>query len=367
MLPRAVHLDPDNVIPSVEDDLNVSGRQETNLRQNGLDYSNRHLQDQFVGPRIVELEDDPASPVVKRRRIDDNVPRPTKVTYYRASDRSMQPPGLGPTIPLRDGDHPVPMSGAMGNLTLNGTRFAHTGSDPVIQSSDVRQRTNNRLESGFVQRRADETAHRYAPSSFPSLRPEHQLHRHSSPPLDLSQNRLLEGLPAWHKPERLGSHTKSILGLHEPSQSWRLQQSISSTHGVKEPLSNETPRVYEAQMKGMYQPLPVRPRSQHPDENNRPSRYDRPASGHIYKARSELEASGAGPQEHVQYPPAYEHSDHYNKIAQAGLPSGRLPQREQVDHRLYWEENRVPKTDHGTIQRDPEVICITSSPMLEER
>lgn len=366
--PRTVHFDSDNVIPSVEDDLDVSSRQATHLRQRELDYSSRNLQDDFVGPRIVELEDDPTSPIVKRRRVEDNRSRPVKVMYHHPSDRPMPASRLGPIISQQDSDHPGPISGAMGNTALHGVQYAQAESKPVIQRPNVQQTTRYQPVGGFMQRQEDEFAHqRYAPSSFPSLRPGPQLHEHSSLLPDPSQNRLPQGLPARHKPDHSGSNAKSIFGLHEPSQTLRLQQTSSSARGVKELLSNEAPRVHDVQTKGMYQPLPVRPRPQHPNDNNGPPRYDRPASDHMYIAPSGIGASGAGLQERMHPRPGYVYRNEYDKMAQAPLPSGRLPQRDDVNQWSYGGNNGVRETDHGTIHGDPEVIYITSSPILGER
>lgn len=121
-------------------------------------------------------------------------------------------------------------------------------------------------------------------------------------------------------------------------------------------------------MKGLYYPpLPIRPRSQHPNNNNGPPRYGRPASGHMYTARRDIEASGAGLQERMHPLPGYVYTNQYDKMAQAPLPSGRLPQRDDFDQRWYGGNNGVTETYHGTIHGDPEVIYITSSPILEER
>ncbi|KAL8927729.1 MAG: hypothetical protein Q9208_002144, partial [Pyrenodesmia sp. 3 TL-2023] len=155
---QSTYYEPDKPIPSVERDLYPPETQQQYTRVLGKAAEQRQLQDRYLGPRIVELDDDPASPVHKRRRISDEVIPPSKVMY---SPRRME------LVPIARRVHHIPNHGPSG------------GSD----NGDVPQR------SGLA------SQEHHVPGAFPYTRSEYR--QHAPPPIQ-SQPRFTNPVPASH-------------------------------------------------------------------------------------------------------------------------------------------------------------------------
>lgn len=91
----------ERLIPSVENESHVPRRQEPLHGRVAPGPSDRQFQDRFVGPRILELDDDPKTPTLKRRRVED-VDRSTRVTSHSMTDTQLH--GSAP-LPCRPSRH----------------------------------------------------------------------------------------------------------------------------------------------------------------------------------------------------------------------------------------------------------------------
>ena len=76
--PRLLPSNPERAIPSVEIDVQAGTRSQ---KSNELQSPNIFFYNEVAGPRIIELEDGPATPVPKRPRVTDYIP-PTDTVHY---------------------------------------------------------------------------------------------------------------------------------------------------------------------------------------------------------------------------------------------------------------------------------------------
>ncbi|KAL8820927.1 MAG: hypothetical protein Q9223_000944 [Gallowayella weberi] len=105
--PRFTYPDSEDLIPSVEDaPPHVPHGQEALLHLGRAEPSNPHYQDRFVGPRIVELDDGPKTPTLKRRRSEDVVWPSAEVAYQPMTHTQSPRSALVPFRPSRNGGNP---------------------------------------------------------------------------------------------------------------------------------------------------------------------------------------------------------------------------------------------------------------------
>ncbi|KAL8701691.1 MAG: hypothetical protein Q9224_000384 [Gallowayella concinna] len=92
--PRFTYPESESLIPSVEDGLHAFRRQEPPRQLGGplqTQYQNR-----LVGPRIVELDDEPKTPILKRQRVEDVDWPSAKVAYQTVRHTQSPGPALAP-------------------------------------------------------------------------------------------------------------------------------------------------------------------------------------------------------------------------------------------------------------------------------
>ncbi|KAL9047474.1 MAG: hypothetical protein Q9206_006751, partial [Seirophora lacunosa] len=87
-----VYLDSERLIPSVESDSPTALMHKDYLTNSRPAAPQRHFQDHMIGPRVVEIDDDPLSPTHKRRRIADDGSSPAKASMAKTQKLTSRPP-----------------------------------------------------------------------------------------------------------------------------------------------------------------------------------------------------------------------------------------------------------------------------------
>lgn len=152
VLPEAERL-----IPSVENESHVPRRQEPLHGRVAPGPSDRQFQNRFVGPRILELDDDPKTPTLKRRRVED-VDRSTRVTSHSVTDTQLHGSAPLPCKPSRHDGYSNPESMAHGASRSQVLRYDQGHARrvelvPIIRPSHADQ--NDGPTNASVQHRHD--------------------------------------------------------------------------------------------------------------------------------------------------------------------------------------------------------------------
>lgn len=233
---------PDRPIPSVERDLYTP---ETHQQYTGdvkKAAEQRQFQDRYLGPRIVELDDDPASPAHKRQRIADDVISQSKVTY---SPRRME------LVPIASRVHHVPNRGPSGG--------------------DVQQRSWLTSQEHRV------------PGAFPETHSEYQ--QHAISPIQ-SQPRFANQAPASHVSHVFHSGRVFPSEVHEPSRSLRPLFAHPNAVYTEESRFDDGSGGSSQPFKHRFQQEPIRLKPPHPvDQNAKPFAFGKPATDHTYGDR----------------------------------------------------------------------------------
>lgn len=245
---QPAYFEPDRPIPSVERDLHTPGihQQYTGVPKQAAERW--QLQDRYLEPRIVELDDGPASPAYKRRRIADDVRLPSEVTY---SPRRME------LVPIASQLHRVPNNGSFGASS-----------------------------NGDAQQRPLTTQERRVPGAFPETGSEYQ--QRAIAPSVQSQSRFINEVSVPHLSHVHRSGRDYSSEVHESSGSLRpvfghptaaYAEESRSNGGLRGPLEPLTNRFQE-------EPTRLKP-SRQVDRNAKPFPYGKPATGHACEVRED--------------------------------------------------------------------------------
>lgn len=341
-LARSIYEDADRLIPSVESDTHVLSRQ----HRDEPNLSNRQFQDHFIGPRIVELKDDPIPHVVKRRRIADRETSAAKVLYQPVDDRHY--PGAESMLfrPSHNDNRLDPKVGAHGTAVSESLRYAQ-GPPRYVElvpiSGGVEHRSMDGLANGSIQHRMDGIAQeKHALPSSPNALPKVQSYVHS--PLLQTQPRFSASLPSGQRPELMPSGLQPAFGRHDPPQPLRTKDPDMSTSYIMEnPPSTGSPR-FSHPMYHKEQGTPVRSRPLHPNNEIFEHADRRHALNQSYEARNGMRSLGGGLQG-SEYPPVAPSQVYHNIVVQDSQSLGRPRRYNLPGQRLYYrteEEHAQP-------------------------
>ncbi|KAI4110369.1 MAG: hypothetical protein LQ345_007023 [Seirophora villosa] len=309
------YLDSERLIPSVESDSPTALMHKDYLTNSRPAAPQRHFQDHMIGPRVVEIGDDPLSPTHKRRRIADDGSSPAKVMYSSVSD---QRPALGSTRPSAYGGHSNPghhsndMSHSElrwdGQGTLRTTELV-----PIADRGDQNPNVGAMGENMQRRTRLVTQEHR-APGAFPKGRLEYQQPQ-ASPPVH-SHAQFPEALPARQLSGPFLSRPQPVFEMHESSRPLR----PIYANGV----APYTERLH-ADMLSKQFPGPAEHGSQRltsrlepsytADQYRRMDAYDRPAAIHAVENPSNTQASMAKTQKLTSRPPVQDKQHSSNVLS----------------------------------------------------
>lgn len=310
---QPVYFEPETLIPSVESDPHIPKRQEQHLGSNGPVATQRQLHGHFSGPRIVGPDDDPTSPVHKRRRVvGDGFPSP-KVMYSTHGDhnhsvlvpRNQSIYGIHPTS--EQSRNALPPSEA----SWYGQQTQHTmGSAPV--AGRVHRVPNDGPMRGDGQNRTGLMAQENrVPGMFPGMRSEYQ-QRVPSPSMQSSR---FEGfVPPGQVSHRFPSGSNPAIEMHESSRSPRPVYSGSAALYAEKHLPNvERVRFIQPVERG-WQEMSSRLKPSHPvDHNHGAYTYDRPEMDRTHGREIDSILSKAEAPSPLSHPPS-QHREHGSNV-----------------------------------------------------
>ncbi|KAI4169596.1 MAG: hypothetical protein LQ348_007247 [Seirophora lacunosa] len=310
-----VYLDSERLIPSVESDSPTALMHKDYLTNSRPAAPQRHFQDHMIGPRVVEIDDDPLSPTHKRRRIADDGSSPAKVMYSSVSD---QRPALGSTQPSAYGGHSNPghHSNDMSHSELRWDGHGTLRTTELVPIADrVDQYPNVGAMGDNTQRRTRlVTQEHRAPGAFPKGRLEYQQPQ-ASPPVH-SHSQFPEVLPARQLSGPFLSRPQPVLEMDESSRPLRPVYA----NGV----APYTERLH-ADMLSKQVPGPAEHGSQRlasrlepsctADQYRRMDAYDRPAAIQAVENPTNTQASMAKTQKLTSRPPVQDKQHSSNVLS----------------------------------------------------
>ncbi|KAI4109602.1 MAG: hypothetical protein LQ339_001715 [Xanthoria mediterranea] len=143
----------ERLIPSVENEAHLPRWQEPIHGRSVPGPSDGDFQDRFVGPRFLELEDNPRTPTLKRRRVED-VDWSPRVTSHSLTDTQLHGSAPLPCLPSRHDGYSNPASVARGAPRLQASRYDQ-GHAPRVEVVPVirRSQPDDGPENAPIQRR----------------------------------------------------------------------------------------------------------------------------------------------------------------------------------------------------------------------
>lgn len=143
----------ERLIPSVENEAHVPRWQEPIHGRSVPGPSDGDFQDRFVGPRFLELDDNPRTPTLKRRWVED-VDWSPRVTSHSLTDTQLHGSAPLPCLPSRHDGYSNPVSVARGAPRLQASRYDQ-GHAPRVEVVPVirRSQPDDGPENAPIQRR----------------------------------------------------------------------------------------------------------------------------------------------------------------------------------------------------------------------
>ncbi|KAL8784267.1 MAG: hypothetical protein Q9213_004089 [Squamulea squamosa] len=371
---RFILPEQERIIPSVENDPHAFRRQKSSPERSIPGPS--QVQDRFVEPRIIELDNSPRTPMSKRRRIEE-VNRSTKVSYQAVS--KPQPPEPAPLSygPLQRHCYSNPESAISGVSRSQPFRYDQ---DPPrrVELVPIVRSPYNAVDDGptkdFVHRhdgRIADVTQTLQP--YPSSRPLYEPPTNS--PLQQARDHPHEGLSAAPNSRSLTFNPKP------PSERDRLQQprpsaykNLPATYITKhKPETAPTELVPLTNYK--VQNMPGRLRPLHPNEEDILMYADgKPALDDPYWVQNGMqafitEARGSA------YPPAHANREIDHTMMRSLQPPVPLLPRDarsrglhpNVGENFLNDPRQVETIGRRKDDPDHEIVYITSSPLGGER
>ncbi|KAL8726260.1 MAG: hypothetical protein Q9166_006806 [cf. Caloplaca sp. 2 TL-2023] len=367
--PRFIHPESERLMPSVEHGPHALGGQGLGLEGDGPGPIDRPFPDQFLGPRIVELGDDPKTPASKRRRIGDVDWLSADLKYHSTIDPQSPGSALVPSRPSRHDGYPDP--GAGDAAQPQSSQF-YQSLPRRVELVPIHDQVHNGVYNGAMNALAQHRGglparevHTMQPS--PRMRPE--LESHVDAPLRQAQFRSREemsGLPAAYSTV---PNSQPHLDTHRPQQPLRF------------PYANASRLHVAATITGVPHPshsvrdIPLRTKPLHPNDNIISNyRSSIPVMGQSFGTRDSIRSSDAE-SKGCTYRPAHHGYDHVRTVRQDSQPSELLPPWNPPgrDQYLFTHESdarmsrNLRTIDHRTMDPNREVVYITSSPPVGER
>ncbi|KAI4234429.1 MAG: hypothetical protein L6R40_006748 [Gallowayella cf. fulva] len=356
----------ERLMPSVEDGQYTMHRE--GARVGSPEPSTRQFQDGFVGPRIVELDNDPHTPILKRRRFED-VDWVGKFAYRSVTD--IQPPRSSALVQCRPPLHasyPNPDS-ATGGASLPQALRYDQGPPRHVELVPIAREVHNGASDGF----ADAVVkHRDWNTLQPFSGVPPRMEPHVNSPLHQPQFRSREGFPAVPRSPR------SIRKCQPPFDSLRPQQPSHHPY-VSTPMSYAAVSIPEPDSTHFVprtnhglQESPVRPRPLYTSEENIARYPDRKAG--VERAGEGFRPPHSGMEGYACHPPHYSRQG-AQMVEESPQSFNAAPPRHVLNagsslyaHEELGQTARGSRmTAHHTIYQEPEVVYITSSPLADER
>ncbi|KAL8775627.1 MAG: hypothetical protein Q9209_000123 [Squamulea sp. 1 TL-2023] len=371
---RFVPPESERIIPSVESDPHAFRRQKPSPEGDIPGPSS--LQDRFVGPRIIELDDSPRTPTIKRRRVEE-VNRSTNVAYQAVTRHVSPEPAPSSYGPPQRTGYSIPESDISGASRSRPFRYDQDPPRrvelvPIVRSSY--NAVNDGPMKDIVHHHNGGTAHIAQTSQpYPSTRPLYE------PP---SGSPLQHARVDPHKRFSAAPNSRSLtFNPKPPSEMDRLQQPILSTYEnlpasyFTEHRPEAAPNEFVPRISYKVQNMPGRLRPLHPNEEG-VSMYagGKPALDDSYWVQTGIQASNTEARGSTYGPAHVNREDDHTVRRNLQPPVALLPRDvHRQDLHPYVGEKFLNVPQHvatiGRHRNDPdhEVVYITSSPPGGER
>lgn len=209
----------ERLIPSVENEAHVSRWQEPIHGRLVPGPSDGDFQDRFVGPRFLELDDNPRTPTLKRRRVED-VDWSPRATSHSLTDTQLHGSGPLPCRPSRHDGYPNPASVAHGAPRLQASGYDQ-GHAPRVEVVPVIGRShpneNDGPKNAPIQRlHHNDTWANQITQPLRAPRSQHELP--IDPPLREAHSHPQRGLSAAPTSRSLMTNARLSPQVHGPEQ-----------------------------------------------------------------------------------------------------------------------------------------------------
>ncbi|KAL8801442.1 MAG: hypothetical protein Q9182_004459 [Xanthomendoza sp. 2 TL-2023] len=362
--PRFTYSDSEDLIPSVEDAPHAPHGQEAPLHLGGAVPSKPQYQDPFFGPRIVELDDGPKTPTLKRRRSGD-VDWPSAEVAYQSVTHTQSPKSaLVPFGPSRNGGNPFEHD--IG--TSFSQHFQYDQGPPrhvelVPTRGLVRDGANDGLKSAVIHHRDENVVYETSTLQSPKTGPYFQPRADPLP----HHFRSREALPTVSASRSLIPDSQLPSDTHRPMQYSDLN--LPAARAVV-PIAGPETTQFVPRTNQDVQSLPRR--RLYPSRENLTRHADgRPVIDHAIGNQDSYRHSNIEPEREV-YHAAYRSHDRSHTMEQHAS-TFTAPRRGDTFGQSSDPYGRVrqPSTtlmaEHRTVSQDHEVVYITSSPPTGER
>lgn len=310
------YLESERPIPSVESDSYTSLTPREHLTNDGPAAPQEQFQDHIIGPRVVEINDDPLSPAHKRRRVADNKLSSSKVMYSAVSTQN--PSTLASMGPSMNRNYPNPR---YNGYDISNSQV-HWGGQGTLRTKELvpvagrdNQVPNVGRMCGNIQRGTRlVTPENHMPDAFPEGRLEYQQPLASHPVQ--SHSRFPERLPARQVSDSYLSRTQPLFEMHEPSRPLRPIHTHSVASYTEKPytdvLSRHIPEPAEHGPQGSAsKPKPAYTTYQY----RRMNTYDRPTAVRAFENPINMQTSMAKAQNLTSHPHLQERQDSSNVVS----------------------------------------------------
>ena len=350
----------ERLVLSVENGPHALARQEFSRGREAPGSPNRQFHNRFVGPRIIELDDDPKSPVLKRRRIDD-VDWSAKLTYQAVTDSQSPGSATLPCRPSRHDGYSNPERAARGSarsqpLPNDQKHSRRVELIPIVRT--LQHNGNDCPTNGFVQNRDEGTIRVNQTSQrFRGIQ-SHYEPPVESPPRHANVHPQDEFSPRVHRLQQ---------PMHHP---YRLHASYSTEPMPGPGSAQSSPRTNHSVQNMSVSLRPLRPNEEgilmHAD--------GRPAISHSYWVQNGSRAPDTEAQGYRYPPERYDNGNSRTLGRNLQHPEPLSPRgfRGRSSHPYNGGTGaNVPQNLETTIRRkidtDHEIVYITSSPPGRER
>ncbi|KAL8645066.1 MAG: hypothetical protein Q9210_006917 [Variospora velana] len=341
------YLESEKLIPSVESDSYTSMTPKEYLTKNRPAASQEQFQDHIIGPRVVEIDDDPLSPAHKRRRVADDRLSSSKVMYSTVSNQN--PSTLASMGPSINGNYPNPRHNGY-DISSSQVRWDGQGTLRTRELVPTAGRGNHVPNvgpmGGNIQRgtRPVTPEHRM-PGAFPEGRLEyqqplasHQVQSHSGFP---------EGFPARQVPDSSRSRTQPVFEMHESSRPLRPVHTHSVASYTEKPythvLSRQIPEPAEHGPQGSAsRPKPAYTTYQY----RRMNTYGRPTAAPAFENPINMQTSMARAQNLTSHPHLQERQHFSNVVSHPLSLKLDCPMAVQGSFCNRLKENGFNRRDH---------------------
>lgn len=310
------YLESERPIPSVESDSYTSLTPREHLTNDGPAAPQEQFQDHIIGPRVVEINDDPFSPAHKRRRVADDRLSSSKVMYSAVSTQN--PSTLASMGPSKNGNYPNPR---YNGYDISNSQV-HWGGQGTLRTQELlpvagrdNQVPNVGRMCGNIQRGTRlVTPENHMPDAFPEGRLEYQQPLASHPVQ--SHSRFPERLPARQVSDSYLSRTQPLFEMHEPSRPLRPIHTHSVASYTEKPYTDVVSRQIPEPAEHGPQGSASKPRPAYTTyQYRRMNTYDRTTAVRAFENPINMQTSTARAQNLTSHPHLQERQDSSNVVS----------------------------------------------------